>query len=1025
MAEADLGLDGRRPGDRLASARSTPTASAHKVVVAIDPRGHAVRLRDRRRRPARPARGRRFHHDNANSGDYTPRRRRARQARRRWRWTRRTLTFKAPGDDLLCGRVHGYEVRRRIRCSRARRPRRPARGGGRPRTRGRSQSLAASGPGATWRCAPSTRPGTSAGPWRFDRVAGQVVDGSAAGTGRWAAAGEARRRRRLQRPLAPRAPRCAGAPSMPAGTACACAGARRTAAAPASSARWSRSPGCAASSAASSPRRCASPAAARVAGPCCCARAAAQLEPEAARPPAGRPLPHRRARARQGKGNQESAERDNTTEVPDPVMLPRSHTRARRARADHRPRRRAASDRRRERADPQPYGPERRGRLPQHAAARARTGSTTRRLRRVRGRPATRPPHFDDQLSHVRGPAVRVADADATTRSPTTSRTRRSACKPGRRRVDHPPARRRDDRARQAVRRAARLRRHARRRDVRRRLRRRRRTGCSSWTCCATPAARSSRRSSGGAAANREMDRTQWELAPYTEADLQKQIDLAETVYGARGSAAAATTCNEYVAGINQYIAEAQLDPTKKPAEYSLLGIPLEPWKRHRRDRRPPRWSAASSARAAATSCARRSDAAGVREALRHAPRPARVARLPREERPGDADDDPRASAFPYETGSAFPQRGLALPDPGSRAGHPAAAARRARLAASAGRARLRPARDPRAASTVERAAGLGASSSATGHPIAVMGPQVGYFVPQILMEEDLHGPGIDARGAAFPGVNLYVELGHGRDYAWSATTAELGQHRHVRREALPGRRSTTSARASASRWRSSTARTRGRRTRSTHAAGLRDAHRLPHRARHRVPRAARSTGKPVAFATRALDLLPRGRLGARLLGPQRPGAGAATRSRSSARRRTSTSRSTGSTWTRKDIAYYQSGWYPQRAKGTSPTSRSGAPASTTGRASTPTCTRAAAAVRRHPNAINQPLHRVVEQQAGAGLGGRRRQLRTTGRSSARSSERRDPRATRGRQQDHAPAARADHGGRRAPRTCAARSCCR
>ena len=52
------------------------------------------------------------------------------------------------------------------------------------------------------------------------------------------------------------------------------------------------------------------------------------------------------------------------------------------------------------------------------------------------------------------------------------------------------------------------------------------------------------------------------------------------------------------------------------------------------------------------------------------------------------------------------------------------------------------------------------------------MGPQVGYYNPQILIEEDLHGPGIDARGAAFPGVNLYVELGHGRDYAWSATTS-------------------------------------------------------------------------------------------------------------------------------------------------------------------------------------------------------------------------------------------------------------
>ena len=66
----------------------------------------------------------------------------------------------------------------------------------------------------------------------------------------------------------------------------------------------------------------------------------------------------------------------------------------------------------------------------------------------------------------------------------------------------------------------------------------------------------------------------------------------------------------------------------------------------------------------------------------------------------------------------------------------------------------------------------VSAKESATGHPIGVLGPQVGYFVPQILMEEDLHGPGIDARGAAFAGVNLFVQLGHGRDYAWSATTA-------------------------------------------------------------------------------------------------------------------------------------------------------------------------------------------------------------------------------------------------------------
>src|SRR5439155_1192388 len=35
-----------------------------------------------------------------------------------------------------------------------------------------------------------------------------------------------------------------------------------------------------------------------------------------------------------------------------------------------------------------------------------------------------------------------------------------------------------------------------------------------------------------------------------------------------------------------------------------------------------------------------------------------------------------------------------------------------------------------------------------SGHPIGVMGPQVGYWSPEILMEMDIHAPGVDARGA-------------------------------------------------------------------------------------------------------------------------------------------------------------------------------------------------------------------------------------------------------------------------------------
>src|SRR5919205_772327 len=39
----------------------------------------------------------------------------------------------------------------------------------------------------------------------------------------------------------------------------------------------------------------------------------------------------------------------------------------------------------------------------------------------------------------------------------------------------------------------------------------------------------------GGGASNRAQDHTQWELAPYREADFQRQYDLADEVYGQAG----------------------------------------------------------------------------------------------------------------------------------------------------------------------------------------------------------------------------------------------------------------------------------------------------------------------------------------------------------------------------------------------------------------------------------------------------------------------------------------------------------
>jgi acyl-homoserine lactone acylase PvdQ len=61
---------------------------------------------------------------------------------------------------------------------------------------------------------------------------------------------------------------------------------------------------------------------------------------------------------------------------------------------------------------------------------------------------------------------------------------------------------------------------------------------------------------------------------------------------------------------------------------------------------------------------------------------------------------------------------------------------------------------------------------SATGNALAVMGPQLGYYYPEIVQQIDLNGPGIKAQGAAVPGLAMYLLLGRTQNYAWSLTSA-------------------------------------------------------------------------------------------------------------------------------------------------------------------------------------------------------------------------------------------------------------
>jgi acyl-homoserine lactone acylase PvdQ len=287
----------------------------------------------------------------------------------------------------------------------------------------------------------------------------------------------------------------------------------------------------------------------------------------------------------------------------------------------------------------------------------------------------------------------------------------------------------------------------------------------------------------GGAAGNRAMDRTQWGIAPYTEADLQSQIDLAPKMYGALGSQLV-EWLGQYVQGINAYIDAATMGLAPMPGEYAAFAKTPAHWK-------------GTDVIAEASLIGGIFGKGGGNELRSAQTLQAFQGRFGQEGGKAAWSDfrsknDPEApttvsKTFPYETDSPFSSRGLAIPDHGSVSftpiGPPLPGSSVAGGLRTPSPQSLPIPNDGSIGSQLLRMAAshhglssnwelVAARHSATGHSIAVMGPQVGYYVPQILMEEDIHGPNFDARGATFPGVNLMVQLGHGRDYAWSATTA-------------------------------------------------------------------------------------------------------------------------------------------------------------------------------------------------------------------------------------------------------------
>ncbi|HEY3611030.1 MAG TPA: penicillin acylase family protein [Pseudonocardiaceae bacterium] len=318
----------------------------------------------------------------------------------------------------------------------------------------------------------------------------------------------------------------------------------------------------------------------------------------------------------------------------------------------------------------------------------------------------------------------------------------------------------------------------------------------------------------GGAAANRALEQTFWAAAPYTEQDLQNQVDTI-AASGTAG-AQAMQDINSYVGGINTYITQA-FNGRTFPGEYDLTGHvnpitnagSIQPFG-------PTDLIAIASVVGALFGSGGGGE---VQSALVKEAADAQygttvgdqVWQSFREQNDPEADLTlHNGQSFPYSAGPANAQ-GVAMPDAGSVSAQQevfdptgsaasAATATAATTLATTGAALANtgPAVVPRnrnGALNLNAAKGIfnngvlpgnllsskhGMSNALVvngkftddGHPIAVFGPQTGYFAPQLLMLEELQGPGISSRGAAFAGLSFYVELGRGADYAWSATSA-------------------------------------------------------------------------------------------------------------------------------------------------------------------------------------------------------------------------------------------------------------
>jgi acyl-homoserine lactone acylase PvdQ len=277
----------------------------------------------------------------------------------------------------------------------------------------------------------------------------------------------------------------------------------------------------------------------------------------------------------------------------------------------------------------------------------------------------------------------------------------------------------------------------------------------------------------GPSCADEEMDHDQLLLAPYTTKQANAQVNRLPKEYGHRGLIAK-NMLDAYVAGVNAWVAHVNSPSGSSQLDNNYPVATLSS---------PTKWTPADVVDIAGLIGGIFGKGGGIeiansalysylRQSLGAKAGAQAFTEFKEQNDPG-APTTVVDKRFPYETTKHVNPKLTAIPDNPRKAlkGGPTDTTANCDLTKPNATALGDIAALATTPQHMSNALVVDAKDSKAHHPIAVFGPQVSYFNPQILSQEEISAPDYHAEGASFPGTGL-VELGRGEDYAWSATSA-------------------------------------------------------------------------------------------------------------------------------------------------------------------------------------------------------------------------------------------------------------